>query len=109
MRDDSWNKTKRNDISGMDDMIDVYLHASSKMESLNQILISHVRDEFSYLRKSAEFIRDLLQRIPNGKDRGVYETHFVNKKIIGITPHIMYTDIVDAIIENNVYKILRPN
>lgn len=107
LRDDSWNKTKRNDIRNMDDVIEISHHVDSMMESLNKILISHIEDEFVYLRKSAEIIHNLLQRIPPGKDRGVYETHFVNRQIVGMTPHMMYAKIVEAIIENDVDKIIR--
>lgn len=107
LRDDSWNKIKRNDILNMDDIIEISHHVDSMMESLNKILISHIQDEFAYLRESAEIIHNLLQRIPPGKDRGVYEKHFVNKKLVRMTAHMMYPQIVEAIIENDIDKILR--
>ena len=106
-KSEKWNEIQRNDILKMDVMIDISLHVDSMMQSLNQILEKHLQDEFSNLREAAIFIHNLLQRIPQGKDRGVYEMHFSNKKIVGMTPHLMHTTVVEAIVENNIYKILQ--
>jgi hypothetical protein len=109
LKSDKWQKTTQVDIQHMDDIIDIVPHIDSEMDSLDQILIKHLQDEFSYLREDATFIHNLLRKIPEGKDIGVYELHFSNKKLVGMTPHLMYTKIVEAIVENNVYKILKRN
>jgi hypothetical protein len=100
-------KKIKSDILLMDDVIDILPHVDSMMMSLNQILVKHLQDEFLYLRKSAMCIHNLLQKIPRGQDRGVYEIHFVKKNIVGMTPHLMYSDIVEAIFENDVHRLLQ--
>lgn len=102
-----WNKRQREDILKMDDMIDISLHVDNMMQSLNQILVMHFQDEFLYLHQSAMYIHDLIQKIPQGNDRGVYEIRFSNKQMVGMTAHLMYPKIVKAIVEGDVYQILK--
>jgi len=107
LKNTRWEPKLKEEIKKMADEIEITPHVSGMMDSLTQILIKHIQDEFSYLGDSARYVHELLSKIPEGSDRGVYEIKFLDNQVIGMSAYVMYSKIAKLILDKDLAGILK--
>jgi hypothetical protein len=101
-----WNKKTRKDLENLEEKIDVLNHVSSMMDSLAKLLTSHCENEFVYLEEDAIYLRKLIDEIPKGSDRGVYEVMHKSDGKWNINAYLLHENIITAILEKDTKNII---
>lgn len=111
---DGWGAQLKTEISQMAPNIEINPHVDSLMRSLEAINMDQMRVDFGFLRESATYIQELLNRVPPGEgDPGVFEIEIALggtgavSSIQHITEHPAPIALVNAAASGKIEDVLR--
>lgn len=111
---DIWSAALREELARLPDEIELRPHVDVMMTSLERINMTYIREASVLVRPEAQYVRDLLNRLPDSAgERCVFDVDFktdVAGKIIGIA-HISvrraHLGIASAIAEDRIQDVIR--